>query len=88
MFFSGPTTGLVGYWSFDTAYLSGTTIFDQSGYNNNATVPSLTSVLGVVGQGLLFDGVTTDAQVPTGSNFDLVGSLSLSLWVENDQFCG
>ena len=80
---TGPTAGLVGYWSFDSAYVSGSTIFDQSGNNANATASSTSFVPGEVGQALQFNGSSSYTQVVTGSQlFDLVGNLSLSLWVQ------
>ncbi len=82
---TGPTNGLVGYWSFDSAYLSGLTIFDQSGYGGDMTSNATTSVTGQLGQAQLFDGSSSYANVATtGSTqrYDLVGDLSLSLWVK------
>jgi predicted transglutaminase-like cysteine proteinase len=76
---------LGGYWSFDSAYVSGTTIFDQSGYNNSATAYSTTSVPGVSGQALQFNGSSSLTQVVSSlSNelYDLVNDLSLSLWIQ------
>ena len=80
---SGPTSGLVGYWSFDSAYTIGSTVFDQSGNSGNATAYSTTSVPGEVGQALQFNGSSSYAQVVTGSQaYDLLSNLSLSLWVQ------
>jgi len=84
--FTGPTVGLVGYWSFDSAYVSGATLFDQSGYNNNATAISALSVPGPVGQALHFDGSSSYVQVTSSlaaqQVYDLVGDLSLSLLIQ------
>ena len=83
---SGPTTGLVGYWSFDSPFVSGNTLFDQSGNNNNATSFFTTAVAGEIGQALHFNGSSSYAQVPSASDvqeiYDLLGDLSLSLWVQ------
>jgi hypothetical protein len=80
---SGPTAGLVGYWSFDPAYVSGTTLFDQSGNNNNAAANFTIFVPGAVGQAVQFNGSSSYTQVgPASSLYDLTGNLSLSLWVQ------
>ncbi len=82
---TGPTNGLVGYWSFDSAYLSGLTIFDQSGYGGDMTSNATTSVTGQLGQAQLFDGSSSYANVATTAStqrYDLVGDLSLSLWIK------
>ncbi len=60
------TSGLVGYWTFDGADVSGTTATDRSGSGDNGTlVNGPTVVQGKVGQALNFDGV--DDKVTTGS---------------------
>jgi hypothetical protein len=81
----GPSNGLAGYWSFDSAYTSGTILFDQSGNNQDATAYSTTSTLGVANQALQFDGATSYVQVPSSESnqlYDLMGDMTLSLWVE------
>jgi hypothetical protein len=82
---TGATAGLVAYWSFDSTYVNGTTLFDQSGNMNNATAFSTTSVPGEIGQALYFNGSSSSIQVPSSLStqaFDLVGDLSFSLWVQ------
>ena len=84
---TGPTNSLIGYWSFDSAYVSGTTLFDQSGFGGNATAVSTTSVVGIVGQALQFNGSSSYVQVPSSLStqlYDLEGDLSLSLWVQTN----
>jgi hypothetical protein len=52
------TSGLVGYWTFDGADISGTTATDRSGSGNNGTLTNgPTKAIGKLGQGLSFDGV-------------------------------
>ena len=53
-----PTlNGLVGYWSFNSADVSGTKAFDRSGGGNNATlVNAPTIVKGALGQALSLNG--------------------------------
>jgi hypothetical protein len=81
-----PAAGLVGYWSFDSSFVNGTTLLDQSGNNNNATAFSTASVPGEIGQALQFNGTSSYAQVSSALSsqqlYDLTGSLSLSLWVQ------
>jgi uncharacterized repeat protein (TIGR01451 family) len=82
---TGATAGLVAYWSFDSTYVNGTTLFDQSGNMNNATAFSMTSVPGEIGQAIYFNGSSSSIQVPSSLStqaFDLVGDLSFSLWVQ------
>jgi len=83
---SGPVTGLVGYWSFDSPFVSGNTLFDQSGNNNNATTFFTSAVAGEIGQAMQFNGASSYVQVPSASDvqeiYDLLGDLSLSLWVQ------
>ncbi len=80
---SGPTTGLVGYWSFDSAYVVQPSLLDQSGNNNNATGYSTPSVVGEIGQALQFNGISSYTQVVSNTQvYDLMGDLTLSLWVQ------
>jgi uncharacterized protein (TIGR03437 family) len=57
---AGPATlaltGLVGWWTFDTADISGTTAFDRSGLGNNGLIYGATPTTGILGQALAFDG--------------------------------
>ncbi len=80
----GPATGLAGYWSFDTTYTNGATAYDQSGNNNNATANATIGALGAAGLALQFNGFSSYAQAGSTSTqlYDLVGDLSLSLWVQ------
>lgn len=51
------TSGLVGYWTFDGADISGTTATDRSGSGNNGTLTNgPTKAIGKIGQALNFDG--------------------------------
>ena len=80
----GPMAGLVGYWSFDSAYVNGTSVLDQSGNNSVATATSTISVFGKVGQAVSFNGSTSNIQVISSQSnqlYDLVGDLSLSVWI-------
>ncbi len=82
----GPAAGLVGYWSFDTNFVNGATLLDQSGNNLNATADSTTFVSGKIGQALAYNG--TSSLVRNTNNltsqqlYDLMSDLSLSVWVQ------
>jgi len=77
-----PPASPVAYWSFDPAFVSGSTLLDQSGNSNNATGFSIASVPGRVGQALQFNGSSSLVQVGSASQLDLQNSLTLVLWVK------
>ncbi len=52
------TSGLLGYWTFNGADISGTTVYDRSGLGNNGTMNGPVTAIGKVGQGLKFNGVS------------------------------
>ena len=58
----GPTSGLVGMWSFNGPDVSwsANTAYDRSGQGNNGTITNMSTstapVIGKVGQAFLFDG--------------------------------
>ena len=80
---SGPVSGLIGYWSFDPGFVSGNTLFDQSGSNLNLNAFSTTTATGEINQALQFNGTSSWAQVLGGySAYDLNGSMSFALWVK------
>jgi type II secretory pathway pseudopilin PulG len=83
--------GLVGYWSFDEA--SGTTAYDKSGFGNNGTLYSSTTICsapptsgcpqwttGKVGSALSFDGV--DDYIQTSYLQSGVTAYTIELWVK------
>jgi hypothetical protein len=85
--------GLVGHWTFDGPHInwSDTTdeIRDRSGNGNHGDAQGgmgvRSPVMGVIGQGMSFDGVDDDLNVAAGdaSVFDPDGSnLSISAWVK------
>lgn len=54
---NNPDAGLVGYWSFNSTDIVGTTAYDRSGKGNNGTLTNgPTKAIGKVGQALSFDG--------------------------------
>jgi hypothetical protein len=77
------TSGLVGYWSFDGSQMSGNTATDGSGGGNFGTLTSgPTKTIGVLGQGVKFDG--SDDYVTMGDAVALNGvqSRTISTWVK------
>ncbi len=78
----GPPADLSAYWSFDTNYVSGSILIDQSSYANNAAANSLTYVPGKIGRAIQLDGSLSHASVPNGSHLDLMNDLTLAVWVK------
>jgi len=73
--------GLVSYWKFDET--SGTTASDSSGNNNNGTLingPAWTT--GKIGNALQFDGANDYMDAGSGSNLNITGAKTLSLWIK------
>jgi hypothetical protein len=54
----GINSGLVGYWSMDGQTISGTTVKDLSGNNNNGTNNGAAQAVGKRGQALSFNGTS------------------------------
>ena len=72
------TLGLVGFWSFNTNDMNGTTAYDRSGNSNNGTLISgPTSVDGEIDQALSFNGTSDYVDIP-----DMVstGTFTYSFW--------
>jgi len=77
----GQTNGPAGYWSFDTASITGTHIADQSGNALSGTISgSVTPIPGIVNQGLSFGGNGV-IQFSSDSITDLTNNMTLALWV-------
>ena len=79
------TDGLVGYWSLDSATISGDTVEDIWGDNDGVVSGALTPSAGRVGEALAFDGLTeieiegTDALNLNGSD-----SFTVMAWMNPD----
>ncbi len=72
--------GLVGYWSFDSGDVSGTTVLDQSGNGNNGTtVNSPKQVPGKLAQALSFNGTSQYVSVPYSASL-APPVVSVSAW--------
>src|SRR3989338_2851638 len=74
--------GLVGHWTFDGKDM-GPNVRDVSGQGNNGTVVNLatTSVIGRIGQALLFPGGTNYINARSATVLDNISSFSVSAWV-------
>ncbi|MFA5859730.1 MAG: LamG-like jellyroll fold domain-containing protein, partial [Elusimicrobiota bacterium] len=75
-------SGCVGLWTFDS--VNGTTVFDESGYNNNGIISGQgsTPVLETTprGKGLVFDGADDRVIINDSASLDLTTGVSLELW--------
>ncbi|MBN1672653.1 MAG: lamin tail domain-containing protein [Kiritimatiellae bacterium] len=76
---AAPTSGLVGFWTFDES--SGTALADSSGRGNNGTVYGASWTSGKMGGALSFDGANDYVQVPNSSSLGLNTYGTLSVWV-------
>ena len=75
------TDGLVGLWSFADSDISGTTVLDRSGSENNGTINGATKSIGKVGQGMSFDGVNDWIFLPAGASpIPPNGPLTMAVW--------
>lgn len=77
-----PSSGLVGYWSFNET--SGSTAFDSSGAGNNGALVNLTDtnrVAGLWGNGMYFNG--TNGYITVANNIG--NDFSISLWIRSTQ---
>ena len=78
--------GLVGHWTFDGPdfdWTSSEPVQDQSGTNNHATLDSFTassSVSGVLGQAMQFDGIDTRANAGSDASLDNIDLLTAAAW--------
>ncbi len=82
--FVRANTGLVGYWTFDTQDISGSTAFDRSGKGNNGTISSATSTGGIIGQALFFNDSSSKVDMgdPASGVLDPGnGSWTHSAWI-------
>jgi hypothetical protein len=75
------SSGLVSYWSFNGADISGTTATDRgSGANNGTLTNGPTRVQGKVGQALNFDGADDYVITAANQDYELL-TKSFSAWI-------
>ena len=75
------SNGLVGYWTFDGADISGTTALDKSGQGNNGTITGATKKTGKLGQGLKFNGSSDKVLVSYNASLNLPTVITISAWI-------
>jgi hypothetical protein len=76
-------TGLVGYWSFDSSTINGTTVKDMSGQKHNGTmVGSPTSVPGILNQALNFNGSTSYTDLGSSPSLISAGTRTVAFWIK------
>ncbi len=78
------TSGLVGYWTFDGADISGAAALDKSPVGTNiGTITGAAKTIGKLGQGLSFNGTSDYISVANESNFDFDKSnpFTISGWI-------
>ncbi len=80
-------TSLKGYWSFNGQDMNGNTTYDRSGVRNTGTLTNgPTKTVGVVGQGVDFDGSNDYVSVADANILDGFSDLSFSGWFYRDTF--
>jgi hypothetical protein len=82
---SGPSSGLIGWWTFDGKNMTNN-VADSSGQGNHGNLTgqaATTTVAGRLGQALSFDGVNDVVSMPgTADLLDGASAVSFSLWVK------
>jgi len=81
-------SGLVGHWTFDGPDMV-SNVADRSGNGNNGALQgqtSTTTVRGVLGQALDFDGVDVYVDVPSISSINGTTALTVTAWFKSDTF--
>jgi len=81
---SSISSGLVGYWSFNGEDVSGTTAYDRSGNNNNGTNSGATPTLGKLGQGMSFNGTSSNIAIANNSSLKPSLPVTLSAWFRTE----
>ena len=61
---------------------SGSTVYDQSGNNNNGTIYGATWVTGRFGNALSFDGIDDKVSIPDSPTLDGMTQLTIEAWVK------
>jgi len=90
----GPTSGLVGMWSFNGPDVSWATNIatDRSGNGNNGTITNMSTstapTIGKVGQAFLFDGSNDYITTTNTTSWDslFANGVSISAWVKYPNF--
>ncbi|MBI3999730.1 MAG: LamG domain-containing protein [Candidatus Omnitrophica bacterium] len=81
---SAQAATLVGYWPFEES--SGTTVNDQSGFNNDGQLTGATRSSGKVGGALFFNGIG-GVTIPNSPSLDsLSGGFTMEAWINQTSF--
>ena len=80
---AGGGSAPVGYWTFDTANVSGTTAMDSSGSGNNGTLQgTLPSIVpGKANQAVKLDGISDLVSVPDSASLNIKGPFTVAAWI-------
>lgn len=78
---AGESKGLIACWKFDEG--KGDRLLDDSGYGNHGTIHGATWTKGIVGGGLLFDGVDDYVKVPKSASLNSIDKeITLMCWIK------
>jgi hypothetical protein len=78
----GLAAGLAGYWTCDTADISGNTMLDRSGNGLNGTLMNTTSAPGRISQALCFSGANSNVTIPDNAGLRLSHDLTIAAWIQ------
>lgn len=85
---TGINSGLIGWWTFDGADISGTQVYDRSVTGNTATsYGGITKNTGKLGQGLKFDGNDGYIDTLADSVFDISSptqAFTVTAWIKEN----
>ena len=71
----------VAWWTMDTADISGSTLYDVSGNNNDGTIYGAVSTPGIINEALSFNGTIDHVDVAHASSIDFADEdFSVSVW--------
>jgi hypothetical protein len=79
------TSNLVGYWTLDTAKVTGSTVLDSSGRANNGTLGGTTLptiVTGKIGQAVNLTTTSQFVNVLDSTSLNLMGPFTVAAWVQ------
>ena len=87
---ASTTASTVALWHFEeTGTTTGTTLFDATANNNDATTTSNPAVVdGIFGKARKFDGVDDYITVPDSADWDWSGDFSVDFWIKFDSTSG
>ncbi len=76
-------SGLIGYWTFDSPTIKGSTVIDNSGSGNTGTLVAGPSVvMGKINQALKFNGTTQYVKIPLVSS--QINNFTFAFWLKVD----